>query len=130
MWPKAELLPLTKSMTSRSVRFLLACLVALTFSLTNAFGQGSKMKSPYDPIEEGDQDRPDKRAEWNQRGRTAPPGQSACVNASIWPSAPSFLSPNRLKQRRPPSVYEPPVGLFKGLKGLPSKSTERKDPVG
>src|SRR5713226_3312959 len=68
-------------MTSRSVRFLLASLFALTFSFTctNAFGQGSKMKSPYDPIEEKDQDRPDKRAEWNQRGRTAPPGPSAAA---------------------------------------------------
>ena len=81
MWPKAELLPLTKSMTSRSVRFLLACLVALTFSFTctSAFGQGSKMKSPYDPIEEGDKDRPDKRAEWMMRGREAPTGQSAAA---------------------------------------------------
>jgi len=68
-------------MTSRSVRFLLACLFALTlsFTCTNAFGQGSKMRSPYDPIEEKDKDRPDRRAEWNQRGRIAPPGQSAAA---------------------------------------------------
>ena len=79
MWPEAELLPLTTSMPSCSVRFLLACLVAFTLLFTNAFGQGSKMKSPYDPIEEGDKDRPDKRAEWNRRGRIAPPGQSAAA---------------------------------------------------
>ena len=66
-------------MPSCSVRSLLACLVVLTLSFTCAFGQGSKMKSPYDPIEEGDKDRPDKRAEWNQRGRIAPPGQSAAA---------------------------------------------------
>ena len=68
-------------MTSRSVRFLLASLFALTlsFTCTNVFGQGSKMRSPYDPIEEKDKDRPDRRAEWNQRGRIAPPGQSAAA---------------------------------------------------
>ncbi len=37
------------------------------------------MKSPYDPIEEGDKDRPDKRAAWNARGREAPKGQSAAA---------------------------------------------------
>ena len=66
-------------MTSRSVRLLLASVFAITFSFTSALGQGSKMKSPYDPIEEADRDRPDKRAEWTQRGRTAPPGQSAAA---------------------------------------------------
>ncbi len=77
MWQKAKFAH--KSMTSRSARFLLASLFALTFSITNAFGQGSKMKSPYDPIEEKDQDNPARRAEWNQRGRIGPPGQSAAV---------------------------------------------------
>jgi hypothetical protein len=66
-------------MTSRSSRFLLASFFGLTFFFTNAFGQGSKMKSPYDPIEEGDKDRPDKRAEWMMRGREAPPGQAAAA---------------------------------------------------
>lgn len=37
------------------------------------------MKSAYDPIEEEDRDRPDKRAEWMQRGREAPAGQSAAA---------------------------------------------------
>jgi len=59
------------------VRFLLACLVVSTLSFTNAFGQGSKMKSPYDPIEEGDKDRPDLRDQWMMRGREAPKGKSA-----------------------------------------------------
>ncbi|MBI1748400.1 MAG: exo-alpha-sialidase, partial [Acidobacteria bacterium] len=66
-------------MTSRSVRFLLASLFALTFSFTNAFGQGSKMKSPYDPIEEKDRDRPDLRDQWMMRGREAPKGKSAAA---------------------------------------------------
>ncbi len=66
-------------MTSRSARLLLAPLFVFTFLLPSAFGQGSKMKSPYDPIEEADKDRPDKRAEWMSRGRTAPPGQSAAA---------------------------------------------------
>ena len=68
-------------MTSRSVRFLLACLVALTlsFTCTSAFGQGSKMKSEYDQIEEKDRDRPDLRTKWMMRGREAPKGQSAAA---------------------------------------------------
>lgn len=37
------------------------------------------MKSPYDPVEEADRDRPDKRAEWMSRGREAPKGQSAAA---------------------------------------------------
>ena len=66
-------------MTGRSVRLLLASFFAFTFLLPSAFGQGSKMKSPYDPIEEADKDNPEKRAEWMSRGRTAPPGQSAAA---------------------------------------------------
>src|SRR6266849_4416655 len=68
-------------MTSRSVRFLLASLFALTlsFTCTNAFGQGSKMKSEYDPVEEKDRDRPDLRTKWMMRGREAPKGQSAAA---------------------------------------------------
>ena len=49
-------------MTGRSVRLLLASFFAFTFLLPSAFGQGSKMKSPYDPIEEADKDNPEKRA--------------------------------------------------------------------
>jgi hypothetical protein len=66
-------------MTGRSVRHLLAPLLAFTFLLPSAFGQGSKMKSPYDPIEEADKDNPGKRAEWMSRGREAPKGQSAAT---------------------------------------------------
>jgi hypothetical protein len=80
MWPKAELLPLTKSMTSRSVRFLLACLVPLTlfFTCTSAFGQGSSQRM-LPAAGENDQDQPQKRAEWNMRGRVAPKGESAAA---------------------------------------------------
>jgi hypothetical protein len=35
--------------------------------------------SEYDSVQEGDQDRPDKRAEWNMRGREAPKGESAAA---------------------------------------------------
>jgi len=69
-------------MTSRSLHFPIAFFLALTFQFTvasNAFGQGSKMKSEYEPIREEDRDRPDLRGEWMRNGRTAPPGQSAAA---------------------------------------------------
>jgi hypothetical protein len=56
-------------MTSRHLRLPLVVCVILIFFTTSGFGQGSKRKSEYDPIEEGGQDRPDKRAEWMRRGR-------------------------------------------------------------
>ncbi len=68
-------------MTSRSVRFLLASLFALTlsFTCTNAFGQGSSKKKLAAATDDDQRDRPDLRAEWNRRGRTAPPGESAAA---------------------------------------------------
>jgi hypothetical protein len=66
-------------MTSRQLRLLFALFVTLIFFAASGFGQGSKMKSEYDPIEEGDQDRPDKRAEWMRRGREASEGRSAAA---------------------------------------------------
>src|SRR5882724_7400870 len=66
-------------MTSRRLRLPLALFIASIFFTASAFGQGSKMRSEYDPIEEADQDRPDKRAEWMRRGREAPKGQSAAA---------------------------------------------------
>lgn len=69
-------------MTSRSARFVLATSLAFSFMFTlcnAAFAQGAKVKSPYDSIKEEDRDRPDRRAEWMNRGRTAPPGQSAAA---------------------------------------------------
>ena len=47
------------------------------FLLATAFGQGSKMKSPFDRIEEADKDHPKQRARWMMRGREAPRGQSS-----------------------------------------------------
>jgi hypothetical protein len=66
-------------MTSRRLRLPLALFIASIFFTASAFGQGSKMRSEYDPIEEADQDRPDRRAEWMRRGREAPKGQSAAA---------------------------------------------------
>jgi len=69
-------------MTSRNLLLLLAPVftLALLFAISNdAFAQGTKIKSPYDAIAEEDQDRPDQRAEWMNRGRTAPAGQSAAA---------------------------------------------------
>src|SRR5882724_11106344 len=66
-------------MTSCHLRLPLVFFVILIFSTASGFGQGSKIKSEYGPIEEGDRDRPDKRAEWMRRGREAPEGKSAAA---------------------------------------------------
>ena len=51
--------------------------VLITFVFAAAFGQGSKMKSPFERIEDADRDNPKARAQWMMRGREAPKGQSA-----------------------------------------------------
>ena len=69
-------------MPSRSLRFPIAFLFFLTFQFTasdSAFGQGSKLKSEYEPVAEEDRDRPDLREEWMRNGRTAPVGESAAA---------------------------------------------------
>ena len=66
-------------MTSRRLRPTLASFLVSTFLIAAAFGQGSKIKSEYDPIEDADRDRPDKRAEWMARGREAPAGKSSAA---------------------------------------------------
>ena len=66
------------STTNLSV-FILFLLIVTFLSPSSAFAQGSKRKSLYDPIEEKDKDRPDKRSEWLMRGRVAPKGQSAAA---------------------------------------------------
>src|ERR1700694_5478708 len=59
--------------------FLLCLLLAPSLFPSSAFAQGSKRKSEYDPVQEADQDSPDKRAEWNMRGREVPKGESAAA---------------------------------------------------
>jgi hypothetical protein len=59
--------------------FILCLLLAPALFPPSAFAQGSKRMSQYDPVQEADQDRPDKRAEWNMRGREAPKGESAAA---------------------------------------------------
>jgi hypothetical protein len=59
------------------LRRLASVLFLITFVSAAAFGQGSKMKSPYDRIEDADKDHPKQRAAWMMRGREAPKGQSA-----------------------------------------------------
>ena len=63
----------------RSLFVMFLALILLSMGSPNAFGQGSKRKSLYDPVEEKDRDRPDKRSDWMMRGRTAPKGQSAAA---------------------------------------------------
>ena len=64
-------------MASRGLLRPLAFLFILFLSFPpSAFGQGSKVKSAYDPGQEKDQDRPDLREQWFASGRTAPPGES------------------------------------------------------
>jgi hypothetical protein len=74
-----SLLSLSKLVTTNFSTLILFLLLASFLLPSNAFAQGSKRKSLYDPIEEKDKDRPDKRAEWNMRGREAPKGQSAAA---------------------------------------------------
>src|SRR5258708_37775890 len=59
--------------------FILCLLLAPTRSPPSVIAQGSKRRSEYDPVEEADKDRPDKRAEWNMRGREAPKGELAAA---------------------------------------------------
>src|ERR1700694_3491385 len=59
--------------------FILCLLLAPSLFAPSAFAQGSKRKSEYDPVQEADKDRPDKRAEWNMRGREVPKGESAAA---------------------------------------------------
>ncbi len=47
----------------------------LLLSATCAFGQGSKMKSEFEQVEERDQDNPKAREAWFMRGRTVPTGE-------------------------------------------------------
>lgn len=63
-------------------RVVLGVFLAVTFLFTifnEAFAQGRKRTSVYGPMEEEDRDRPERRAEWMNRGRTAPAGQSAAA---------------------------------------------------
>jgi hypothetical protein len=48
---------------------------ALLFSATCAFGQGSKLNSEFEPVQERDQDNPKAREAWFMRGRTMPTGE-------------------------------------------------------
>src|SRR2546425_6337677 len=66
-------------MTSRQLCCLLAIFVVSALLAGTGFGQGSKRRPELDPIEEGDRDRPAKRAEWMSRGREAPHGSSSAA---------------------------------------------------
>src|ERR1700687_1769491 len=72
----SALLPLSSHSTSLSM-FLLCVLLAPSVFPSSAFAQGSKRTSEYDPVQEAEQDSPDKRAEWNIRGREVPKGEAA-----------------------------------------------------
>jgi hypothetical protein len=74
----SALLPLPSHSTSLAT-FILCLLLAPSFLSPSAFAQGSKQKSGYDPVQEADKDSPDKRAEWNMRGREVPKGESAAA---------------------------------------------------
>ncbi|MBZ5719455.1 MAG: glycoside hydrolase [Acidobacteriia bacterium] len=54
------------------------CVLLLIAATPVAFGQGSKMKSAYEPIEEQDRDQPIKRDQWFMHGRIVP-GESAAA---------------------------------------------------
>src|SRR2546423_5616549 len=66
-------------MISRLLRLSLIVLLVSILLVASGFGQGSKRKSEYDSVREGDRDQPSKRAEWMRRGRESPKGQSAAA---------------------------------------------------
>src|SRR5258708_13381428 len=72
----SALMPLSKLWTSLAM-FILFLLLASPLFTARAFGQGRSQKMRPAPLGEYDEDQPQKRAEWNMRGREAPKGQSA-----------------------------------------------------
>ncbi len=66
-------------MTRRLVLIIVFTISTLFTTLESAFSQGTKRMSSSDPIAEKDRDRPERRAEWMNRGRTAPVGQAAAA---------------------------------------------------
>src|ERR1700687_4610443 len=74
----SALLPLSSHSTSLSM-FLLCVLLAPSVFPSSAFAQGSKRTAEYDPVQEAEQDSPDKRAEWHIRGREVPKGEPAAA---------------------------------------------------
>jgi hypothetical protein len=54
------------------------CVLLLAAVAPLSFGQGAKVNSPYEPIEDKDADHPQLRALWFQRGRSIP-GESAAA---------------------------------------------------
>src|SRR5258708_11725638 len=59
--------------------FILFLLLASPLFTARAFGQGRSQKMRPAPLGEYDEDQPQKRAEWNMRGREAPKGESAAA---------------------------------------------------
>src|SRR5216683_5735431 len=62
---------------SRLSTLILCTLIFSTIFSTSAFAQGSGKRLV--PAEGNDRDQPQKRAEWNRRGREAPKGESAAA---------------------------------------------------
>jgi hypothetical protein len=73
-----SLLPLSKLLTIKLSTVILFLLLACSLFLPNAFGQGSS-KRMLPASDENDRDQPQKRAQWNMRGREVPKGESAAA---------------------------------------------------
>jgi hypothetical protein len=73
-----SLLPLSKLVTANFSTVILFLVLAGSLFLPNAFGQGSS-KRMLPASDENDRDQPQKRAQWNMRGREAPKGESAAA---------------------------------------------------
>lgn len=63
---------------SRKAWFVLSLFLFFLSGSVASFGQGSKLSSEFDPVNERDQDHPRQRDEWFMRGRTVP-GQSPAL---------------------------------------------------
>ena len=57
---------------------LLSVVCILVVTQTSLFGQGTRLRSPYEPVGEQDADHPKAREQWFMRGRVIP-GHSAAA---------------------------------------------------
>ena len=69
----------SRLLSSSALLTFLFLLCAALVVPTGAFAQGRAQKMRPAPIGENEEDQPQKRAEWNMRGREAPKGQSAAA---------------------------------------------------
>src|ERR1700687_591721 len=75
----SSLVTLPKLLTTSSCALILFLLIASFLCPSSAFAQASSQRMRSASAGEKDRDQPEKRAEWNRRGREAPKGESAAA---------------------------------------------------